>query len=110
MLSLVFGCTTSVIDIMLKFGIHILDLVMQRLPEAEVRLPNAEEIKTFSGDFQNKYSLLTNVWGVLDCLKLSLESAGDSIVQNAYYNGWTHEPYPFLYGRIIVLRCPVQYS
>ena len=84
MLSMVFGCTTSVIDMMLKFGIHILDLVLQWLPEAEIRLPNAEEVKKYTGAFQSKYSLLTNVWGVLDGLKLYLESVGDSVIQNAY--------------------------
>ena len=49
------GCTTSVIDIMLKFGIHILDFMLHEFPEAEVRLPNTVEIEKFKGAFQTKY-------------------------------------------------------
>ena len=88
---MVFDSTTSVIDMMLKFGIHILDLVLQGHPEAETLLPNAEEVKKYTGAFQSKYSLLTNIWGVLDGLKQYLESVGDSVIHNAYYNGWTHD-------------------
>ena len=78
---------------MLKFGIHILDLVLRYLPEARVKMPNQEEIHTFTEAFRQKYSLLTNIWGVLDGLKLYLEPVNDPLIQNAYYNGWTHDTY-----------------
>ena len=92
-LSIVFGSTHSVIDSMLKFGIHVLDLVLKILPEAQCRLPSQENITSFSEAFQQKYSLLNNIWGVLDGLKLYLEPVNDSLIQNAYYNGWTHDSY-----------------
>ena len=41
----------------------------------------------FSEAFQQKYSLLNNIRGVIDGLKLYLEPGKYHLIQNAYYNG-----------------------
>ncbi|KAG9404967.1 hypothetical protein AC1031_004065 [Aphanomyces cochlioides] len=37
--------------------------------------------------------MLDNVWAVADGLKLYLEQSGDAVIQNMFYNGWTHDHY-----------------
>jgi hypothetical protein len=34
---------------------------------------------------------LTNCWGAMDGLKVRLEKAGNSQIQNIFFNGWTHD-------------------
>ena len=37
--------------------------------------------------------MLDDVWAVADGLKIYLEQAGDIVIQNMFYNGWTHDHY-----------------
>ena len=40
-----------------------------------------------------KYSCLKNCWGAMDGLKLLLKRSCDEMIQNMFYNGWTHDHY-----------------
>lgn len=60
---------------------------------AAVRMPTAEEIEAFQNEFSAKYSTLGDVYAVADGLKLYLEQSGDCVIQNMFYNGWTHDHY-----------------
>ena len=59
--------------------------------DAIVRLPTADEATLFATMINQKYPLITNCWGAMDGLKLTLQRAGNETQQNNFYNGWTHE-------------------
>lgn len=92
-LSLLFGVTGSVVSLFLRFGRRILLRVLVKDPKASVTLPTDEELIAFRHDFQARHSLLGDVWAVADGLKLPLQQSGDEVLQNMYYNGWTHGHY-----------------
>jgi hypothetical protein len=56
-------------------------------PLAIVTTPTADEIKSFVSAVSAKYPALTNCWGAMDGLKIWLERAGYSQVQNIFFNG-----------------------
>ena len=41
----------------------------------------------------SRHPSLDSVWCTMDGLKLYLEQAGNSVIQNQFYNGWTHDHY-----------------
>jgi hypothetical protein len=60
---------------------------------AVVALPTAEELQRFVAAVTRKYPALQNCWGAMDGLKIRLECAGNSKMQNLFYNGWTQDHY-----------------
>jgi DDE superfamily endonuclease len=62
-------------------------------PLAIVSMPTAHKIESFVSAVSAKYPALTNCWGAMDGLKIWLEKAGNSQVQNMFFNGWTHNHY-----------------
>ena len=93
MLTLIFGVTSSVCETWLKFGIHILDVVLGKMAEARIAVPDATTMPQFVAAIRERHNLLDNFWAVVDGLKLYLSECGDSFIQNAYYNGWTADCY-----------------
>lgn len=92
-ISLLFGITGSVCSLFLRFGRRVLMKVLKNDPNAEVRMPSGPELEGLKLAISGKYSLLQNVFCVADGLKLHLEQSGDSVIQNMFYNGWTHDHY-----------------
>jgi hypothetical protein len=62
-------------------------------PLAIVSMPTADKIESFVIAVSAKYPALTNCWGAMDGWKVWLEKAGNSQVQNIFFNGWTHDHY-----------------
>lgn len=60
---------------------------------SKVKLPGSDEIKCHQDAIADKYPLLGDVYAVADGLKLYLEQSGDTVIQNMFYNGWTHDHY-----------------
>ncbi len=60
-------------------------------PLAQVSIPSAEEIESFKEAFAAQHPLLTNCWVAMDGLKLFLQQSGNAIIQERYYNSWTHD-------------------
>ena len=96
-LQLIFGVTSSLLSMWLRFGRRILVRILQNHPKARVQMPNGNEIESFKTAINGKYPSLTNVWASMDGLKLYLQQAGTKDgrgdVQNRFYNGWTHDHY-----------------
>ena len=42
---------------------------------------------------QNRHRFLTDVWCTMDGLKVTLEQSGDALIQERFYNCWTHDHY-----------------
>ena len=58
-----------------------------------IRMPTMNEASSFKNAFSSKYSMLKKLFCVADGLKLYLEQSGNYIIQNMFYNGWTHNHY-----------------
>ncbi len=62
-------------------------------PLARVSIPLAEEIESFKAAFAEQHPLLNDCWATMDGLKLYLQTAGNTNIQERFYNGWTHDHY-----------------
>lgn len=98
-LCLTFGITASVASLYIRFARRLVLKVLAGDELAKVRMPTENEIEAYKETFSRKYSLLGDVYCVADGLKLHLEQSKDFIIQNMYYNGWTHDHYV---GNVIV--------
>ncbi len=58
-------------------------------PLAEVCIRLAEEIESFKVAFAEQHPLLNDCWATMDGLKLYLQTAGNTYIQERFYNGWT---------------------
>lgn len=92
-LCLLFGITHSVCALFLRFARRILVKVLSASDMARVQMPTEREIRLFKSTITGRYSMLQHVYAVADGLKLTLEQSGDSIIQEMFYNGWTHSHY-----------------
>lgn len=50
-------------------------------------------LSEFKMAFRRRHSELCHVFCVADGLKLMHEQSGDVVIQNRFYNGWTHDHY-----------------
>jgi hypothetical protein len=93
-LQLIFGMTCSNLDDYLKFGKRIIVMVLRNNKQASVNIPNLEKIEEYKAMVHSQHTFLTDdVWCTMDRLKLILEQSGDALIQERFYNGWTHDHY-----------------
>ena len=62
-------------------------------PRATVQIPSSEKIEEYKAMVRSRHTFLPDVWCTMDGLKLTLEQSGDAIIQERFYNGWTHDHY-----------------
>jgi len=86
-----FGVPSSVETLFLRFGRRILLRVLGGGDKDAVRLPSRGQVQRYEQAFQRKHSFLTDVYAVMDGLKLYLQQSGDCVMQNMFYNGWKHD-------------------
>jgi hypothetical protein len=68
--------------------------VLRSDQRAIVSMPSEEdEVDDFIEAINMKYPALTNCWGAMVGLKVWLEKAGNSQIQNIFFNGWTYDHY-----------------
>ncbi len=92
-IGLVFGTTGSTTNIWIRFGIQLLVGILQHHDDAKMRYPTADEVAACKAAVLSRHSALTDVYCFVDGLKLYLEQAGNVVIQNYFYNGWTHDHY-----------------
>ena len=92
-LQLIFGMTYSNLDDYLLFGKRIIVMVLKNDDRARVQIPCSETIDGYKDMVRNRHPFLTDVWCTMDGVKLTLEQSGDALIQEKYYNGWTHDHY-----------------
>jgi hypothetical protein len=85
--------TYSNLDDYLLFANRIIVMVLRKHDKASVRIPTPEKIDEYKQLVRNKHEFLTDVWCTMDGLKLTLEQSGDALIQERFYNGWTHDHY-----------------
>lgn len=110
-LCMLFGITHSVCVMFIRFARRLLIKVLSKDDSARVKMPSNEEIELFKGKIREKYSMLDDVYAVADGLKLQLEQSGDTVIQEMFYNGWTHDHYVgnvFVFGpNGMVIACVI---
>ena len=77
----------------LLFGKRIIIKVLRNHPMAQVKIPSSDKIAEYKEMVYNRHPNLHDVWCTMDGLKITLEQSGDALVQEQYYNGWTHDHY-----------------
>ena len=66
---------------------------LRLLEDSRICWPTPQECEHFSTVIQERHSLLTGAFGVVDGLKLPVQTTGDEDIENATYNGWLHSHY-----------------
>jgi len=92
-LCLIFGVTASVCSLFIRFSRRILIKLLSSDARAAIVMPNDNDIATMQAAFQERHPALSDGYGVADGLKLLLQQSGNIIIQNRFYNGWTHDHY-----------------
>ena len=92
-LSMIFGQVSATVSIYLKFGRHILLQILDSHPSAQVKIPNDNEIAEYKNTIRERHPTLRDVWLTMDGLKIYTQQSASTIIQNRYYNGWTHDHY-----------------
>jgi hypothetical protein len=77
----------------LRFGFCLLFETFHDNPLAQVSLPSPEEINEYKAAFGERHLLLHECWATMDGLKLYLQQAGNTEIQEQFNNGWTHDHY-----------------
>ena len=92
-LQLVFGLTYTNLSVYLRFGFRLIVETFHDDPLARVSIPSAEAINEYMAAFGARHSLLDDCWATMDGLKLYLQQSGNFVIQERFYNGWTHDHY-----------------
>ena len=92
-LQLIFGMSGTSVNMYLRFSRQILVQILLQEPDSHIKVPMEESIRQYQHVIQEKHPALEGVWCAMDGIKLYLQQAGDSTIQNNFYNGWTHDHY-----------------
>jgi hypothetical protein len=92
-LQLIFGMMYTNLDDYLLFAKRMIVMVLQDHPMAKVQIPSSEKIEEFKDMVHQRHPYLSDVWCTMDGLKLMLEQSGNALIQEQFYNGWTHNHY-----------------
>ena len=101
-LQMIFGLTQNPVSVYLRFGRRILISLLSSEPDARIKLPDIETLQDHIASVHRRHPLLENVWCIMDGVKLYLQEAGSSTVENAYYNGWKCDHYV----SAVIVFCP----
>jgi len=89
-LSLLFGITSTVLSLYLKFGRRLLLKILKSEPGAKVQMPSLEEIDFFKSLIHEMYPNLPDVCCVMDGVNCCWKSYH---IHECFYNGWQHDHY-----------------
>jgi hypothetical protein len=92
-LSVIFGMTASSVSMYLRFGRRLIIRILIKEPDAAICVPSVQKIREYQAAIALKHPSLDGVWCTMDGLKLYLQQSGNVIIQNMFYNGWTHDHY-----------------
>lgn len=87
----IFAIIPSTVSRYIDFTLSILLQVLRNLPEAEIRWPTEEEMWEFTDLIATRHSLLVGAFASIDGVRLPSTTSGDPEIENATYNGWTHD-------------------
>lgn len=88
-----FRVTASVAFLLIRFGRILMLHSFSDDSNGMVRMTSEQEIERYKNAFESMYHTLEDVYAVADGLEIYLEQSGDCVIQNMFYNGWTHDHY-----------------
>jgi hypothetical protein len=86
-LSQLFGTTYSVTSLYIRFGRRLLLLVMKDIPGSKVSMPPLGDIREYQRIVESRFPTLTDVWFVLDGLRIILQEPVIGEIQSKYFSG-----------------------
>ena len=87
-LQLIFGLTMPPVSKYLQFARRILVKILKANELPKICVPTHEKLEEYKAMIQARHSVLDNVWGTMDGLKVRIEQAPNEIVQSRFYKGW----------------------
>jgi hypothetical protein len=91
-LQLIFGMTYTNLNDYLLFTKRIIIMVLRDHPMVKVQI-SSKKIEEYVQMVNQPHPYLLDIWCTMDGLKLMLEQSGDALIQEQFYNGWTHNHY-----------------
>ena len=92
-LSMIFGMNRSSVSMYLRFGRRLVIRILSKEPDAAIKIPSVDKIREYQASIAAKHLSLEGVWCTMNGLKLYLEQSSEAVIQNMFYNGWTHDHY-----------------
>lgn len=92
-LQMLFGMTGTSLSMYLRFSRRILIYVLEQQDDAKIKIPSVDKINEFCDAYAAIHPSLGRVWCSMDGLKLTIQRPASNVIQNNYYNGWTHDHY-----------------
>ncbi|KAF8578723.1 hypothetical protein K439DRAFT_1648714 [Ramaria rubella] len=97
----IFGLVPTMVDRYINFAMKILDATLKGMVDAHVWWPTVGKIQDFGKMITESHPRLEGAFGSIDGLNLPVEVPEDPGMENATYNGWTHNHYSsqiFVFG------------
>jgi hypothetical protein len=85
--------TYSTFDNYLLFAKKIIVKILRNHPKARVQTPSSDKIEEYRQMVWNRHQFLPDILCTMEGLKLMLEQSSNALIQEQYYNGWTHYHY-----------------
>lgn len=92
-LSMLFGMTATSVSMYIRFARRIVVLLLHDDEMAKLQIPTDDRIREYMDAVAAKHPRLQGVWCTMDGLKLYLQQSPKTVIQNRFYNGWTHDHY-----------------
>ena len=92
-LALHFGQTSTPMYKWLDFAQKVLLYCLINDHDAKIAHSTNEQVHFFQSLIAEKYPNVSEAWAAVDGLKLEFERPGKDMVQNTFFNGWTHGHY-----------------
>jgi hypothetical protein len=92
-LQLIFGLTATPLSMYLRFSRRRLVECLRKNMWGKQRIPTEKQIKFYKACVRKRHPALKDVWCTMDGLRLPLQQSGNTLIQNNFYNGWTHDHY-----------------
>lgn len=87
-LQLIFGMTMTPVAKYIQFARRILVSVLIDNDMAKITMPSHAKLEEYRRMISGRHPALTDVWGTMDGLKVTIECADNFLVQSRFYNGW----------------------
>jgi hypothetical protein len=87
----IFAVVPASISRYLSFSLDILLKTLRNMRDSRIQWPRGEEFEERNALVVERHPLLTGAFGVMDGLKLPVQTSADEEIENATYNGWLQE-------------------
>lgn len=87
----IFALIPSTVSRYINFALTILLRVLRSMPEGAIVWPDDEQMDADNSLITARHPLLVGAIASIDGLRLPTQTSSDPYIENASYNGWTHD-------------------